>query len=303
MNKIFAIVLSVLLLGFTTVGCLIGADVIKLGTVEEKAPVEETIDVTQTDEYKALEAQKNAVIAEKETLTAQLETKNTKIAELQAEVTANAITIAELQNSATANASKIAELQTKNAELETEITELENEKTTMQATIDALNNQVASLQARLEQVEYVNKTIDDMTITYSGRSYLFTRMDFVGFTIDTSSCYSGSDFIENIESISQSFWGFQVLDNYLVENSRQGNGICFSVYDFAIYDGLTDKVLHVLDTSGNELVLDETYAYYLRDVQIDYVLYTVEELEDTDYATIENALKSIEITLKFDFVI
>lgn len=303
MNKIFAIVLSVLLLGFTTVGCLIGADVIKLSSTEEKAPVEETIDVTQTDEYKALELQKDNLIAEKATLTDEIETKNSRIAELESAISANNATISELRACADANATRIAELESENTQFESEISELETEKTTMQTTIDALNNQIASLQARLEQIEYVNKTIDDMTITYSGRSYLFTRMDFVGFTIDTVSCYSGSDFIENFESISQGFWDFQVLDNYLVDNSRVGNGICFSAYDFAIYNGLTDKVLHVLDTSGNGLVLDETYTYYLRDVQIDYVLYTVEELEDTDYATIENALKSIEITLKFDFVI
>lgn len=284
MKKIIYSIISILLAGFIIFGCLVGADVIKLNNDEkeqEQTQTDETIDITQHERYIALRAQNDALITEKNTLILQLEQKQIELEELQVSSDANDVEKAE------------------------HIATLNQEITTMQIMMDVLNNQIVSLQAQLEQIEYVNKTIDDMIISFELKYLSMSLLDYsmpVGVLV-FDNMYGGSEFVNYISSLQNGINNFSIAEQYRVtfEDGRE-NSFEMPVLDIHSIANYSIATINILDTSANQLVLDESYQYFLRDVVYDYELYSLEEATDLNLGS-DNIFKTLNVTLKFDVVI
>ena len=205
----------------------------------------------------------------KKSNTVQIEQHKTEKTALQTQLEAKQTQLEELQADATANASQIAQLL----------------------------NEIQTLENQLENFEYINKTIENMTITYSHERLMFSGYfndSFYQLTAEPGYEYGGS-YLNDFKQMTCS--DIALYDCFSISSGTEG--IVVSFQKGPRVSSEFNSTLEFVD-ENNEIIQELNFdtSYNVLNFEYIYTLYTEEEVLNLGYSTEYEWVKDAQVKVK-----
>lgn len=205
----------------------------------------------------------------------------------------NAVQIEQYKTEKTALQTQLA---TKQAQLE----QLQADATANASQIAQLESEIQTLENQLDNVEYINKNLEDATLTY-----LCESIDINGFLdsnyhqvhIQNGNCLDAST-LDNLSNMNVD--NFLEYSNYYLMFPSSTIDVNYHHPRFFWTSIPVSVLINYVDLNGQTLEIEENAFYIINNFTLVTELYTEEEKDNLNYETSQDLYKSINLTIMLE---
>lgn len=186
-------------------------------------------------------------------------------------------------------------LQTQLEQKQAQLEQLQSDATANATQIAQLESEVESLENQLEQVDYINKTIEDADVSYAYRYVNFCTADSLTLNTVPNSFWSGNEYnvvFQNIDFLD-------VIDSYNLNINGVIQSVGYHIDSLEMHE-TTAISIQFKDLNNNDLTIKDTDYCRCVSSSIQYEIYSQEELQNlniTNKYDGRDILKNLNLTI------